>query len=326
MKVLVTGGLGFIGTNLINFLLQKDLEIVSLDKSSYASHYQYHQGLIKKHGNYSVRKLDLCDLNGVTSLMDSFKPNLIFHLAAESHVDNSIDSPGEFIHSNILGTYNLLEVVRKQDNPNIKLIHVSTDEVFGSTLKGKFSENSKYDPSSPYSASKAASDHLVSAWNKTYDINMNITNCSNNYGPFQNKEKLIPKVIWCLLNNIQIPVYGNGSQVRDWLYVEDHVSALWSISQSSLHGETFNIGTNNEISNIELVQKICDIYDVICGAENSKKLITHVKDRLGHDQRYAIDATKIRTRLSWKPNFTFENSIINTVKWYIDYFRQENSG
>lgn len=321
MKVLVTGGMGFIGTNLINLLLSNDFEVLNLDKCSYASNKIFHEELASKHVNYKLKLLDLVDYGELKNSLSEFKPQIIFHLAAESHVDNSINSPKEFINSNILGTFHLLEAIRELNFEDIKLVHISTDEVFGSTNSEKFSESTKYDPSSPYSASKAASDHLVSAWNKTYGFNANITNCSNNYGPYQHSEKLIPKIIKCILNNEKIPIYGSGDQIRDWLFVQDHVEALWNVAINGKSGETFNIGTNNELTNLALANKICNLFDVITGSTNSRNLITHVEDRLGHDQRYAIDASKIRKSLNWKPKYNFDDSLKTTLTWYLKYFK-----
>lgn len=317
MKIVVTGGLGFIGTNLVNFLLNTNHEISSIDKCSYASNIDYHQELFRKNKNYEILTFDLSDIEKTNLCIKEINPDLIIHLAAESHVDRSIDSSFDFIKSNIIGTYSILEAFRNLENNDAKLVHVSTDEVFGSIEKGKFEELTRYDPSSPYSASKASSDHLVRAWNRTYGLNINITNCSNNFGPFQHKEKLIPKVIECLINRDKIPIYGNGKNVRDWLFVEDHVQALWKVCQFGQKGESYNIGGSSELSNIDIVTKLCNIYDKLCGTSNSSNLINYVSDRPGHDFRYAIDSSKIQKDLDWQPSSNFSSLLEKTLSWFL---------
>jgi dTDP-glucose 4,6-dehydratase len=317
MKIIVTGGLGFIGTNLVEFLLLQSHEVLCLDKNSYASNFDYHQTLSDGNASYNLEILDLSSSTSIESIIHNFQPDLVFHLAAESHVDRSIDSPDDFIQSNIIGTYNLLEAIRKYNRLSVKLIHVSTDEVFGSHEDHKFTEITRYDPSSPYSASKAAADHLVRAWSRTYDLNINITNCSNNFGPFQHSEKLIPKVIQCLQKRTEIPVYGNGKNIRDWLFVQDHVLALYEIATNGTKNESYNIGSSNEVSNVSIIDHICSIYDRLVGSQGSKELISFVKDRPGHDFRYSIDATKLMHDTSWKPQSSFETALSQTVDWYL---------
>jgi len=324
MKILVTGGLGFIGSALIRSLLNdKNNQILNIDKCSYAS---MPEALEEKSAyiNYSFQKADIVEAKKLNSIIKDFMPNKIFHLAAESHVDRSITGPQEFINTNIQGTFNILESIRK----NLKnlpkdfiLIHVSTDEVFGS-LKlddNLFSETSAYSPNSPYSASKASSDLLVRAWNKTYGIKTAITNCSNNYGPWQNPEKLIPKTIVNALNKQPIPIYGKGINIRDWLHVSDHVNALIKISDTKQNFSKYNIGGNQEMKNIDLVNIICDHLDQkIPIASKYSDLITFVEDRLGHDLRYAIDASKLTKDLGFEPEYLLENGIKETVDWYVD--------
>ena len=317
MKIIITGGLGFIGTNLVEFLLSSSHEVLCLDKNSYASNYEYHQILSDRNSFYDIEILDLSSSTTLDSIIHNFQPDLVFHLAAESHVDRSIDSPKDFIQSNIIGTYNLLEAIRKNNHSSVKLIHVSTDEVFGSHENHKFTEITRYDPSSPYSASKAAADHLVRAWSRTFNININITNCSNNFGPFQHSEKLIPKVIQCLQERKGIPVYGTGENIRDWLFVQDHVLALYEIATNGVKNESYNIGSSNELSNISIIHYICSIYDQLVGTQNSKDLISFVKDRPGHDFRYSIDASKLIHDTAWRPKSSFETALSQTVEWYL---------
>lgn len=318
MKIIVTGGMGFIGTNLINFLSNTEHEVSCLDKCSYASNIEHHEILAKNNKNYDLLKFNLSDIERTNLCIEEINPDLIIHLAAESHVDRSIDSSFDFIESNIVGTYSILEAFRNLENKNAKLVHVSTDEVFGSAELGQFHELTRYDPSSPYSASKASSDHLARAWHRTYGLNINITNCSNNFGPFQHQEKLIPKVIDCLINRDEIPIYGNGKNVRDWLFVEDHVQALWKVSQFGKKGESYNIGGSYELSNIDLVSKLCGIYDKLCGTLNSSDLISYVSDRPGHDFRYAIDSSKIQKDLDWQPSSNFDSLLEKTLSWFLN--------
>ena len=319
-KVLITGGLGFIGSALIRkLLLETNLKILNIDKVSYASDpysvnslFENNKGTFKN--RYSFSKIDLLNREELKNAIFDFKPNLVMHLAAETHVDQSITSPHKFVMSNILGTSNLLENLNEyfanlssKEKKIFRLIHVSTDEVFGSleTIHGKFSEDSPYQPNSPYSASKAASDHLVRAWSKTYNFPSIITNCSNNFGPWQFSEKLIPLTIIKCLNKESIPIYGNGMNVRDWIYVEDHVNALIKCAYYGDVDTSYCIGGNNEISNIDLVERICSLLDLKIPWEKSyKSLITFVDDRAGHDYRYSIDNTKIKNQLKWEPIFS----------------------
>ena len=331
MKFFITGGLGFIGTNLIKFLLAKNKhEILNLDKITYAANSSVNK-YFSKNKLYSFVKGDICDEILLKNLLDDFKPDYIMNLAAESHVDKSICGPSNFIRTNILGTSNLLNQARdywinlsKEKKNKFRFHHISTDEVFGSISKDElFTEESRYDPSSPYAASKASSDHLVRAWNKTYGLPILISNCSNNYGPHQYPEKLIPLVILNALQMKTLPIYGNGFQVRDWLHVEDHVKALYKIIMRGTIGETYNIGSNNQISNINLVNIICNFLDSEIKFKpnqiNSfKELITYVKDRPGHDICYGINARKIKKELDWKPEIDFQLGIEETIKWYIN--------
>lgn len=328
MRFLITGGAGFIGSRLIGYLISntKD-EVLNIDKLSYASNLKSLEA-VTNNERYKFIKADICNLNDVNNIMQKFKPDYIFHLAAESHVDRSIDGPLVFLESNVVGTFNLLEASRmywsqlKEDRKNIfRFHHVSTDEVYGSLGKtGAFLETSPYDPSSPYSATKACSDHLVRAWNRTFNLPVLITNCSNNYGPFQSFDKLIPLVIKNAIFEKQIPIYGDGSQIRDWLHVDDHVNALYSIITNADVGETFNIGGNNEKTNLEVVNSICDIMDHIRPRQNNKsykELIKFVADRPGHDTRYAIDASKIKNKLNWIPEISFDEGLRKTIEWYL---------
>jgi len=327
MKILITGGAGFIGNTLVrNLLLTTEHEIINLDKLGYASDLTSINSLDKKLlSRYTFLKVDLNDFSKLKEAIESSNPDLIMHLAAESHVDRSINEPNLFVQSNVIGTFNLLEVVRefyKKLSENRKQIfkfhHISTDEVFGSLgVKGKFSEQTSYDPRSPYSASKAASDHLVRAWFHTYKIPTIVSNCSNNYGPWQFPEKLIPKIIINALNINQIPIYGNGLNIRDWLYVEDHVEGLKKIVFKGKPGQTYCIGGDGEKTNLEVASTICEILDELVPISFSyKTLIKFVEDRPGHDKRYAIDSSKIKNKLGWSPNYSFDNGIRKTVLWY----------
>ncbi len=332
-KILVTGGCGFIGSNFIQYVLQKDpsIFIVNLDKLTYAGNLMNLSSM--SNNRYAFVRGDICDKNILDKLFNEHNFESVVHFAAESHVDRSIDGPADFIQTNIVGTLNLLEqsrqYVSKLKNKNFKFLHVSTDEVYGSLgNKGKFLENTPYAPSSPYSASKASSDHLVRAWNKTYDLPILITNCSNNYGPYQFPEKLIPLMIINGINNKPLPIYGRGDNVRDWLYVLDHCDAIFTVLKDGEIGETYNVGGNNEIKNIDVVKTICEILDNIIPRDNSesyKKLIHFVKDRPGHDFRYAIDASKINLRLGWFPKESFKTGLEKTIQWYINNVNWWNS-
>ena len=330
MKFLITGGLGFIGSNLIRFLLKKNKhEILNLDKITYASN-TFSNKYFCSNKLYRFVKGDISNKSLLKDLLEDYRPDFIMNLAAESHVDRSIDKPDSFINTNIVGTFNLLSVSKdywenlKGDKKNkFRFHHISTDEVFGSIDDKKlFTENSPYNPSSPYAASKASSDHLVRSWYKTYKFPILISNCSNNYGPYQFPEKLIPLVILNALRNRKIPIYGDGLQVRDWLYVEDHVKALYQIIMNGRIGETYNIGGNNQIKNIDIVNIICDYLDKeLKGDEiissSYRRLIYYVEDRPGHDICYGINAKKIKKELNWEPETIFETGIKKTINWYI---------
>ena len=324
MKLLVTGGAGFIGCNLIQHVIDRpEIEIlVNLDCLTYAGHLLNLEA-VSRHPKYVFEKIDLRDKAAVLAVVQKYQFTHVLHLAAESHVDRSISGPGDFIHTNILGTFHLLEACRAlwgQDLAGKRFHHVSTDEVYGSLgPTGYFTEESPYAPNSPYSASKASSDLLVRAYHHTYGLPAVITNCSNNYGPYQFPEKLIPVVIQNLLRRKPVPVYGDGLNVRDWLYVRDHAEALWQVLTRGRNGETYNIGGHNEWANIRIVELICDLVDELApqAGGNSRALISYVKDRPGHDRRYAIDAAKMERELQWKPAYTFENGIRETVRWYL---------
>ena len=325
-KCLVTGGCGFIGSNYIRTVLDREenLHIVNLDKLTYAGNLQNLNGISSN--NLTIVKGDICDVDLVNSLFEKYQFDTVVHFAAESHVDRSIEGPAEFIQTNVVGTLNLLEQSRffynKTNNDNFRFLHVSTDEVYGSLGDdGKFLETTPYDPSSPYSASKASSDHLVRAWNRTFGLPTLITNCSNNYGSYQFPEKLVPLMIINCLQGNPLPVYGKGENVRDWLFVGDHCDAIHTVLAKGEIGETYNIGGNNEIKNIDVVTIICSLLDEISPRKNGSSysdLITFVKDRPGHDFRYAIDAGKIRNDLGWSPNESFETGIRKTIHWYLD--------
>ncbi len=327
MKLIVTGGAGFIGSAYINLILKdKDYEILNLDKLTYAADLGNIQlGSIK--GKYNFLEVDICNQKEIAHIINDFQPDSIIHLAAESHVDRSISDPGDFINTNILGTYNLLEEsLRYFDSSNKKkgeflFHHVSTDEVYGDLgdTEGMFTETSPYMPSSPYSASKASSDHLVRAWNRTYGLPTIITNCSNNYGPNQHREKFIPTIIFTAINWKKIPIYGDGKQIRDWLFVEDHVLGLKKVLEKGELGHTYNIGGNSAITNIELVHKVCDCLDELQPSKNGSysELVSFVEDRKGHDRKYAVDTNKISNELGWLPLESFESGIRKTVQWYL---------
>jgi dTDP-glucose 4,6-dehydratase len=330
MKLLVTGGAGFIGSNLIHHIIDRpEVErLVNLDCLTYAGHLANLEK-VRGHSKYVFEKVDLRGKAAVLQVVQKHAITHVMHLAAESHVDRSITGPGDFIHTNIVGTFHLLEACRDlwiNRQPPIadrqcRFHHVSTDEVYGSLgATGYFTETTPYAPNSPYSASKAASDMLVRAYHHTYGLATVITNCSNNYGPYQFPEKLIPVVIQSVLARKPVPVYGDGTNVRDWLYVRDHAEALWLVLTQGKNGETYNIGGHNEWANLRIVELICDIIDELAPklGGNSRKLITFVKDRPGHDRRYAIDATKIQKELGWTPAHTFQQGIRETVQWYLN--------
>ncbi len=325
MKILLTGGAGFIGSNLVRLLVnEKGAEVINLDKLTYAGNTESLADL-DRNPNYTFEKVDICDVDALGKVFAKHQPDAVMHLAAESHVDRSIDGPGEFVQTNIVGTYNLLQAAlvywRSLPKGNtFRFLHVSTDEVYGSLAAEAlgFSETTPYDPHSPYSASKAASDHLARAWNDTYGLPVLITNCSNNYGPHQFPEKLIPVVILKCLRGEPIPVYGNGENIRDWLYVADHAEALYQVLTRGRLGETYNVGGNNERKNIELVRGLCQMMDDLApGPHAYEQLISFVVDRPGHDLRYAIDATKIRDELGWEPKEDFYSGFRKTVQWYL---------
>lgn len=330
MNILVTGGAGFIGSAVIRHIIKNtDNNVLNVDKLTYAGNLESLIN-VENDSKYNFKQIDICDSMAIEQAFNDFQPDLIMHLAAESHVDRSIDGPADFINTNIVGTYTLLEVARKYWQGlgdarkfSFRFHHISTDEVYGD-LEGTndlFTEKTSYAPSSPYSASKASSDHLVRAWYRTYGLPVVITNCSNNYGPYHFPEKLIPLVILNALDGKELPVYGKGNQIRDWLYVEDHARALYKVVTEGAIGETYNIGGHNEKQNIEVVKNICQILDELKPQSNGQpyeSLITFVKDRPGHDLRYAIDATKIKNDLGWTPQETFDSGIRKTVEWYLN--------
>jgi dTDP-glucose 4,6-dehydratase len=332
MRILITGGAGFIGSALIRHIMSEtDHLVINIDKLSYAGNADS-IGPIKDTTRYVFEKVDICDVAQIDRVFTEHQPDVVMHLAAESHVDRSIIDASEFIKTNIFGTYVLLEQSRKYweglTDPRkraFKFQHISTDEVYGD-LKGTstlFTEETPYAPSSPYSASKASSDHLVRAWWRTYKLPILITNCSNNYGPFQFPEKLIPLIISNALEGKKLPIYGDGKQIRDWLYVDDHVKALLQVLLNGVNGETYNIGGHNELTNIDVVTQICALLDELSpskldGVQRYRDLIRYVEDRDGHDGRYAIDASKIANNLGWTPDENFASGIEKTVRWYLD--------
>ncbi len=328
MTILVTGGAGFIGSNLVQQIIGETThQVVNVDKLTYAGNLSS-LGSCLNHPNHTFIQADLCDPVVINSLFEKHKPDAVMHLAAESHVDRSIDGPGDFIHTNILGTYHLLQAalthyrsLSPEKQSAFRFLHVSTDEVYGSLDADApgFSETTPYSPHSPYSASKASSDHLARAWHDTYGLPVLVTNCSNNYGPYQFPEKLIPVVILKCLRGEPVPVYGKGENIRDWLYVGDHCTALRTVLEKGTPGETYNIGGNNEQTNLDLVKAICRILDDLRpGPKPYESLIAFVTDRPGHDLRYAIDPTKIRTHLGWEPRETFQTGFHKTIQWYLD--------
>ena len=341
-KVIVTGGAGFIGSEVVRqYINETDISVINVDKLTYAGNLESLQP-VADNPRYHFEQVDICDAAEVQRLFEQYRPDAIMHLAAESHVDRSIDGPAEFIHTNIIGTYTLLEQARRYwstldtaKKAAFRFHHISTDEVYGSLGDaGLFTEETAYAPNSPYSASKASSDHLVRAWHHTYGMPVVTTNCSNNYGPYQFPEKLIPLVTLNALVGKTLPIYGKGDQIRDWLHVEDHARALRLVLGKGVPGEVYNIGGHNEKTNLEVVHTICDLLEELVPLENGKgrgvrgevpppltsyrDLITYVADRPGHDQRYAIDAGKIERELGWTPKETFESGIRKTIQWYLD--------
>jgi dTDP-glucose 4,6-dehydratase len=325
-NLMVTGGCGFIGSNFIRYLVKSNKykgNIINVDKLTYAGNPLNLEDLAAKNtSKYYFEKVDICDAGKLEEVFLKYEIDAVCHFAAESHVDRSIKDPGDFIQTNIIGTFNLLESAKSRGDKFKIFHHVSTDEVYGSLgPKGLFYEDTPYRPNSPYSASKAASDHLVRAYYKTFGLPVTVSNCSNNYGPYQFPEKLIPLIILNALEGKDLPVYGDGKNVRDWLYVEDHCSAIWKIIKSGRLGETYNVGGKAEIQNIKIVQMICDALDEIEPPHNLKsrrELIKYVKDRLGHDRRYAIDFSKIKRELKWKPTESFKTGLYKTIKWYLN--------
>ncbi|EPJ9743513.1 TPA: dTDP-glucose 4,6-dehydratase [Klebsiella oxytoca] len=332
MKIIVTGGAGFIGSAVVRHIINdtKD-DVIVVDNLTYAGNLES-LDLVSKSSRFQFEKVNICDRTEIDRIFREYQPDAVMHLAAESHVDRSIDGPAEFIETNIVGTYTLLESARAYWNQltpekkaNFRFHHISTDEVYGD-LHGTddlFTETTPYAPSSPYSASKASSDHLVRAWLRTYGLPTIVTNCSNNYGPYHFPEKLIPLIILNALDGKPLPVYGDGGQIRDWLFVEDHARALYKVVTEGAVGETYNIGGHNERKNIDVVKTICNLLEELvpakpAGVKQYVDLITYVTDRPGHDMRYAIDATKIYRELGWKPQETFESGIRKTVEWYLD--------
>lgn len=324
--ILITGGAGFIGSALIRHIINNTHHaVINVDKLTYAGNLES-LSEIEHSSRYNFKQADICDKDKIATIFNQFKPDIVIHLAAESHVDRSIDAPDDFIQTNIMGTYTLLEQARQyyhtlKDKSIFKFHHVSTDEVYGDLAneEGLFTEQTPYAPSSPYSASKASSDHLVRAWQRTFGLPTIITNCSNNYGPYQFPEKLIPLIILNALQGKNLPIYGKGTQIRDWLFVDDHVRALLHCVLTGKIGQTYNIGGHNEMQNIEVVKTVCSILDKQMPRKDKyENLIVFVKDRVGHDMRYAIDASKIDAELGWTPDETFASGIEKTVQWYLE--------
>ena len=322
-KVILTGGLGFIGSNLVDLLIKKKFYVINIDKISYSSNL-YNVKDFKNNKNYKFIKCDINNKSKIYKILNKEKPLALFNLAAETHVDRSIDAPFSFMKNNIIGVFNLLEAVKSYYNNNkrFKLIHISTDEVYGDILKGRTKENYPYKPSSPYAASKASSDHLVYSYYHTYKLPIIITNCSNNYGPKQHPEKLIPKVIYNIINNIDIPIYGDGKNSREWIYVKDHCYALLDVLKKGKIGEFYNIGSNENINNIDICKKLFKVFKKF--NLKSKSKIKFIKDRPGHDKRYALNSNKIIKGLKWKRKIKIDEGLNQTVKWYLEnrlYFK-----
>jgi len=329
-RLLVTGGAGFIGSALVRKLIREtDIQVLNVDALTYAGNLES-LAEARHHARHRFERLDICDGDGLRRLLDEFRPDAVIHLAAESHVDRSIDGPSAFMHTNVVGSYTLLQeclrywrTLPPDEAGSFRLLHVSTDEVFGSLgTAGYFTENTPYQPSSPYSATKASADHLVRAWHRTYGLPVLTTNCSNNYGPYQFPEKLIPLVIQRALQRQPLPVYGKGENIRDWLYVEDHADALLAVLERGRVGETYLVGGRSERRNLEVVQRICSILDDMrpdsAGGPHGR-LITFVPDRPGHDLRYAIDPSKTEREIGWRPSESFESGLQRTVRWYLDH-------
>ena len=318
-KVIVTGGLGFIGSNLINILKEKYF-VINIDKVTYASNFN---NIIPEIKNYQFYKQDINNKIFIKNILKKFNPSIIFNLAAETHVDRSIDGPKKFIESNILGVFNLLEAIRDYKK-KIKLIHISTDEVYGDIKKNyKSKEEDRYNPSSPYSASKASGDLLIKSYIRTYKIPAIITNCCNNFGPNQYPEKLIPTIIYNILNNKPIPIYGRGKNVREWIYVEDHCKALIKIAEKGIIGENYNVGSGTVLNNVQIAEKIISNFKKIIYPQNIKTEIYFVKDRPGHDLRYCLNSSKIKNKLKWKCESNFDQRIKETIIWYINKFKNK---
>ena len=327
MKILVTGGAGFIGSAVVRLAISRGQTIINVDALTYAACLE-NIASVSQNPLYKFEKVDIRDRDDLDRIFLKYEPDLVMHLAAESHVDRSIDAPADFIETNIMGTFNMLEAARKywdaKGKPNaFRFHHISTDEVFGSLPANKtiqFTENTAYDPRSPYAASKASADHLVRAWHETYGLPVVITNCSNNYGPFHFPEKLIPVVILNALADKPLPIYGDGANVRDWLFVEDHADALLLVLEKGQVGRSYNIGSENELSNLKLVNKICEILDRMRPRSGGRyaDLITFVPDRPGHDERYAIDPSRMQRELGWRPSVTIDEGLEFTVRWYLD--------
>ena len=323
-NIIVTGGLGFIGSNLINLLIKKKFVVINLDNISYSSNF-YNTKDLKNNENYKFIKCNIVNENKVFNIINKYKPLAIFNLAAETHVDRSIDNPKNFIQNNILGTFHLLEAVKKfyKKNKKIKLIHISTDEVFGDILKGRSKEEDAYKPSSPYAASKASSDHLVYSYFRTYELPIIVTNCSNNYGPKQHPEKLIPKLIYNIINNLPLPLYGDGKNSREWIFVDDHCDALLNIFRKGKIGEFYNIGSNLNLSNVKIAKFLIDISKKHLPLGNKVK-IKYVKDRPGHDTRYALNSSKIKRNVKWSSKINIKEGLEKTFNWYFtnqEYFK-----